>query len=84
LPGAIALEAGNSPRMVFSNYRELVRTADAEKSFGITPETVEAVKIAREKLQRIRLCLSGLRRRRKGERNFDGDVGLALWAKMRL
>ncbi len=25
----VALEAGNSPRMVFSNYRELVRPADA-------------------------------------------------------
>jgi hypothetical protein len=35
--------------MVFSNYRELVRAADAEKWFGITPETVKAVKDAREK-----------------------------------
>jgi len=26
----VALEAGNSPRMVFSNYRELVRAADAD------------------------------------------------------
>src|SRR3989442_14467519 len=45
----VSLEAGNSPRMVFSNYRELVRSADAEKWFGITPEAVEAVKAAREK-----------------------------------
>jgi len=37
----VALEAGNSPRMVFSNYRELVRAKDAEKWFGITPEAVE-------------------------------------------
>jgi len=44
----VSLEAGNSPRMVFSNYRELVRSADAEKWFGITPEAVEAVKAARE------------------------------------
>src|SRR5207302_1111246 len=44
----VSLEAGNSPRMVFSNYRELVRAADAEKWFGITPESVEAVKAARE------------------------------------
>ena len=43
-----ALEAGNSPRMVFSNYREIVRPADAEKWFGITPEAVEAAKAARE------------------------------------
>ena len=44
----VALEAGNSPRMVFSNYRELVRPADAEKWFGITPASVEAAKAARE------------------------------------
>ena len=45
----VSLEASNSPRMVFSNYRELVRTADEEKWFAVTPETVEAVKAAREK-----------------------------------
>ena len=45
----VSLEAGNSPRMVFSNYRELVRPADAEKWFAVTPEAVEAVKAAREK-----------------------------------
>ena len=44
----VALEAGNSPRMVFSNYRELVRPVDAEKWFGITPETVAEAKKARE------------------------------------
>lgn len=44
----VALEAGNSPRMVFPNYREIVRPADAEKWFGITPEAVEAAKAARE------------------------------------
>ena len=33
----VALEAGNSPRMVFSNYRELVRPADAVKWFSIAP-----------------------------------------------
>ena len=44
----VALEAGNSPRMVFSNYRELLRTPDAEKSFGITPEAIEAAKVARQ------------------------------------
>jgi integrase len=45
----VSLEAGNSPRMVFSNYRELVRPADAEKWFAVTHEAVEAVKAAREK-----------------------------------
>ena len=44
----VALEAGNSPRMVFSNYRELVRPADAGQWFGITPESVAAAKAARE------------------------------------
>src|SRR5438552_9296922 len=43
----VSLEAGNSPRMVFSNYRELVRTADAEKWFGITPEAIGAAKSLR-------------------------------------
>jgi integrase len=43
----VALEAGNSPRMVFSNYRELVRPADAEKWFAVTPTTVEAAKSLR-------------------------------------
>ncbi len=33
----VALEAGNSPRVVFSNYRELVRPADAVKWFAIGP-----------------------------------------------
>ena len=44
----VALEAGNSPRMVFSNYRELVRPVDAEKWFEVTPASVEAAKSARE------------------------------------
>jgi integrase len=44
-----ALEAGNSPRVVFSNYRELVRPADAETWFGITPKTVQAWKKAQAK-----------------------------------
>ncbi len=44
----VSLEAGNSPRMVFSNYHELVRAADAEKWFGITPDAMEAVKEARQ------------------------------------
>ena len=34
----VALEAGNSPRVVFANYRELVRPADAVKWFSIEPK----------------------------------------------
>jgi integrase len=44
----VALEAGNSPQMIFRHYRELVRPADAEKWFGITPASVEAAKAARQ------------------------------------
>ncbi len=35
---AVAREAGNSPAMIFSNYRELVTPQDAEAWFGIGPE----------------------------------------------
>ena len=44
----VALEAGNSPQMIFGHYRELVRAMDAEKWFEITPASVEAAKAARE------------------------------------
>ena len=35
----VALEAGNSPKVIFSNYRELVKPAAAVKWFAIEPET---------------------------------------------
>ena len=34
----VALEAGNSPRMIFEHYRELATTAEAEGWFGIRPD----------------------------------------------
>ena len=34
----VALEAGNSPQMIFSNYRQLVTEAEAAKWFSISPE----------------------------------------------
>jgi len=34
----VALEAGNSPAMIFRHYRELVRPADATKWFSLSPE----------------------------------------------
>ena len=49
----VALETGNSPRMVFSNYRELVRPADAKKWFAITPASVAAAKAEREQNSKI-------------------------------
>ena len=44
----VALEAGNSPQMIFQHYRELVRPVDAEKWFAVTAESVAAAKAARE------------------------------------
>ena len=38
-----ALEAGTSPKIIFSNYRELVKPADAVKWFAIEPEVPENV-----------------------------------------
>jgi integrase len=35
----VALEAGNSPKIIFTNYRELVKLAEAEKWFSLLPET---------------------------------------------
>ncbi len=34
----MALEAGNSPQMIFSHYRELVTESEAEEWFSIFPE----------------------------------------------
>jgi hypothetical protein len=33
----VALEAGNSARMIFAHYRELATEAEAEDWFGILP-----------------------------------------------
>jgi hypothetical protein len=34
----VALEAGNSPAIIFKNYRELTTEEQADKWFGILPE----------------------------------------------
>ena len=34
----VALEAGNSPQMIFKHYRQLVTEAEAKRWFGIMPE----------------------------------------------
>ena len=39
----VALEAGNSPQIIFSNYRELVRPSDAKKWFSIVPRQAENI-----------------------------------------
>ena len=42
----VALEAGNSPRMIFSNYRELVVVEDAKKWFSCMPTKARLKEIA--------------------------------------
>ncbi len=42
----VALEAGNSAQMIFQHYRELVRPVEADKWFGVTPESVKELKRA--------------------------------------
>ncbi len=38
----VALEAGNSPQMIFKHYRELVTEKAAKAWFAITPEVAKA------------------------------------------
>src|SRR5512140_452001 len=45
----VAMEAGNSPDMIFKHYRELVTEKEADAWFGVTPEAVKAAKVAIEK-----------------------------------
>jgi integrase len=39
----VALECGNSPQMIFRNYRELVKPSDAESWFAIAPVKSENI-----------------------------------------
>lgn len=39
----VALEAGNSPQMIFRNYRQLVTEAEAAKWFTITPDAEDNI-----------------------------------------
>lgn len=48
----VALEAGNSPQMIFEHYRELVSESAAKGWFAIMPEAAKAV---RERVERERL-----------------------------
>ena len=51
----VALEAGNSPQMIFQHYRELVTEKGAKAWFGITPATAKEgrAKIERERAAKI-------------------------------
>jgi hypothetical protein len=44
----VAMEAGNSPDMIFKHYRELVTEPEADHWFGVAPETVAVVKAEME------------------------------------
>ena len=44
----VALEAGNSPQMIFKHYRELVRPADAKTRFALAPGGEEKVIVSRK------------------------------------
>ncbi len=44
----VAMEAGNSPEMIFKHYRELVTENEADAWFGVTPESVKAAKAKME------------------------------------
>ena len=43
LTAEVALEAGNSPQMIFKHYRQLVTEAEAAKWFSIAPDKKENV-----------------------------------------
>jgi hypothetical protein len=40
----VAMEAGNSPDLIFKHYRELVTEKEADAWFGVSPEAVAALK----------------------------------------
>jgi hypothetical protein len=45
----VAMEAGNSPDMIFKHYRELVTEKEADAWFGVTPESIKALREEAEK-----------------------------------
>jgi integrase len=45
----VALEMGNSPQKLFTNYRELVGEDDAKEWFGLTPSSVKKPKAPEKK-----------------------------------
>ncbi len=51
----VALEAGNSPHMIFQHYRELVRPAEAKAWFAITPESTKAMREQAEQERKARI-----------------------------
>jgi len=60
----VALEAGNSPQMIFKHYRELVRPSDAKTWFSIAPDgkgnviQVQMKKAAQREVKELLITLS--------------------------
>ena len=44
----VALEAGNSPQMLFQHYRELVTPKDAKRWFAIAPKRASNISVMPE------------------------------------
>jgi predicted urease superfamily metal-dependent hydrolase len=44
----VAMEAGNSPDMIFKHYRNLVTEKEADGWFGVTPDAVAGLKKKQE------------------------------------
>ena len=51
----VALEAGNSPKMIFQHYRELVTEKSAKAWFGITPESTKGLREQAEQERKARI-----------------------------
>lgn len=51
----VALEAGNSPQMIFKHYRELVTPQDAKAWFAVTPKSIKAARQKAEKERRAKI-----------------------------
>jgi hypothetical protein len=51
----VALEAGNSPQMIFQHYRELVTEKGAKAWFAITPKSTKALREQAEKERQAKI-----------------------------
>ena len=72
----VALEAGNSPEMIFEHYRELV-TADAAKEwFSVMPKTKRGKERSSESRGRASSAKGGTGERDSDVEGSDGVSGL--------
>jgi hypothetical protein len=51
----VALEAGNSPQLIFQHYRERVTEKGAKPWFAITPESTKALQEKAEKERQAKI-----------------------------